>query len=122
MLLAVLEKRCGLPFVQSDVFLNMAGGIRIQDPAIDLTIVVSLISSLHDIAISEYVCFAGEVGLSGEVRAVSRIDQRIQEAERLGFKEIYISKYNMKGLEDRHSSIRVIGISSVVDLIDQLFV
>lgn len=122
MLLAVLEKRCGLPFVQSDVFLNMAGGIRIQDPAIDLTIVVSLISSLHDIAVSEYVCFAGEVGLSGEVRAVNRIEQRIQEAERLGFKQIYISKYNLKGIEDRHTSIKVIGISSVVDLIDQLFV
>lgn len=122
MLLAVLEKRCGLPFVQSDVFLNIAGGIRIQDPAIDLSIVVSLISSLHDIAVSEYTSFAGEVGLSGEVRAVSRIDQRIQEAERLGFKEIYISKYNMKAIEDRHHTIRVIGISSVVDLLEQIFV
>lgn len=122
MLLAVLEKRCGLPFVQSDVFLNIAGGIRIQDPAIDLSIVVSLISSLHDMAVSEYTCFAGEVGLSGEVRAVSRIEQRIQEAERLGFKEIYISKYNMKAIEDRHHSIRVIGMSSVVDLLEQIFV
>lgn len=122
MLLAVLEKRCGLPFVQSDVFLNIAGGIKIQDPAIDLSIVVSLISSLHDIAVSEYICFAGEVGLSGEVRAVSRIEQRIQEAERLGFKEIYISKYNSKGIEERHQSIRVIGISSVVDLLEQIFV
>jgi len=86
MLLAVLEKRCGFQYGQQDVFLNIAGGIRVDDPAIDLAIVSALISSLEDVAIPNDICFAGEVGLSGEIRSVNRIEQRIQEADRLGFK------------------------------------
>ena len=91
MLLAVLEKRGGFPFAQNDVFLNLAGGIRVDDPALDLGVVGALISSLQDVGVSSDICFAGEVGLSGEIRSVNRIDQRIQEADRLGFKQIYFS-------------------------------
>jgi DNA repair protein RadA/Sms len=103
MLLAVLEKRGGYRLGMQDVFLNIAGGLRIDDPAIDLAVVVSIISSLEEIPIPEKVCFAAEVGLGGEIRAVNRIENRIMEAEKLGFEQIYISQYNKKGLDiDRH--------------------
>ena len=103
MLLAVLEKRGGFRLGSQDVFLNIAGGIRVEDPAIDLAVCASLVSSYEEKYIPNHVCFAAEVGLGGEVRAVNRIDQRISEAEKLGFKEIYISKYNQKGLDiSRH--------------------
>ncbi|MBP7273252.1 MAG: DNA repair protein RadA [Saprospiraceae bacterium] len=121
MLLAVLEKRCGFPFGQNDVFLNIAGGIRVDDPAIDLAILSALISSLEDIAIPSNVCFAGEVGLSGEIRAVNRIEQRIQEADRLGFKQIYISKYNTKGLDTTRYGIRVQTVAKIEELYYALF-
>lgn len=121
MLLAVLEKRGGFPLGQNDVFLNIAGGIKVDDPAIDLAIVSALISSLEDISIPTDVCFAAEVGLSGEIRAVSRIEQRIQEAERLGFKEIYISKYNTKGLEKARYDIKVNTIGKIEELYKLLF-
>lgn len=121
MLLAVLEKRAGLFFAQNDVFLNIAGGIRVDDPAIDLSIVAALISSLEDVAIPTDVCFAGEVGLSGEIRAVNRVEQRIQEANRLGFKEIYISKYNTKGLDAGRYDIEVKAVSKVQELYYGLF-
>jgi DNA repair protein RadA/Sms len=121
MLLAVLEKRCGFMFGQNDVFLNIAGGIRVDDPAMDLAIVSSLISSLEDIAIPSDICFAGEVGLSGEIRAVNRIDQRIQEADRLGFKSIYISKYNIKGLNLDKYGIKVQTIGKMEELYHALF-
>jgi DNA repair protein RadA/Sms len=121
MLLAVLEKRAGLFFAQNDVFLNIAGGIRVDDPAIDLSIVAALISSLEDVAIPTDVCFAGEVGLSGEIRAVNRVEQRIQEANRLGFKEIYISKYNTKGLDGGRYDIKVKAVSKVQELYYGLF-
>jgi len=121
MLLAVLEKRCGFPFGQNDVFLNIAGGIKVDDPAIDLGIVAALISSLVDISIPKDVCFAGEVGLSGEIRAVNRVDQRIQEADRLGFKQIYISKYNTKGIDPSKYSIRLQTIGKVEELYRSLF-
>jgi DNA repair protein RadA/Sms len=111
MLLAVLEKRCNLPLGQFDVFLNIAVGIKVDDPAIDLAIVAALISSLEDVAIPSDVCFAGEIGLSGEVRAVNRIDQRIQEAAKLGFKVIFISKFNTKGLEKNKFNIEIHTIS-----------
>lgn len=120
MLLAVLEKRCGLAYGMTDVFLNIAGGIKVSDPAIDLSIVAALISSLHDIPVEKSICFAGEIGLSGEVRAVSRIDQRIQEAARLGFETIYISKYN-KGISSQDYSIEVRTISRIDDLLSELF-
>jgi len=121
MLLAVLEKRCGYFFSINDVFLNLAGGIRVDDPAIDLSIVVSLISSLMDVSIPSDVCFAGEVGLSGEIRAVQRIEQRIQEADRLGFKEIYVSKYGMKGIDTNRYGIKIFTIGKVEDLKQALF-
>jgi len=121
MLLAVLEKRGGLGFGQSDVFLNLAGGIRVDDPAIDLAIVSALISSLEDIAIPASLAFAGEVGLSGEIRAVNRVEQRIQEADRLGFKEIYISKYNLKGLDLGKFKIKVQPVSRIEELYHKLF-
>ncbi len=121
MLLAVLEKRGGLPFGMHDVFLNIAGGISVDDPAIDLAIVSALLSSLQDVSIPSSVCFTGEVGLSGEIRAVNRIDQRIQEAERLGFKEIYFSKYNLKGLDTNRFSIRLHPIGKVEELYHALF-
>lgn len=121
MVLAVLEKRGGFPLGQNDVFLNIAGGIKVDDPAIDLAIVGALISSFEDISIPSDVCFAAEVGLSGEIRAVSRIEQRIQEAERLGFKEIYISKYNTKGLEKDRYEIKVNTIGKIEELYKMLF-
>lgn len=122
MLLAVLEKRCGYFFSMNDVFLNLAGGIRVEDPAIDLAIVVSLISSLVDVSIPSNICFAGEVGLSGEIRSVSRIEQRIAEADRLGFKAIYTSKYNVKGIPLEKYNIRVQTIGRVEELKQALFV
>jgi DNA repair protein RadA/Sms len=122
MLLAVLEKRCGYYFSMNDVFLNLAGGIRVEDPAIDLSIVVSLISSLMDVSIPSNVCFAGEVGLSGEIRAVQRVEQRIAEADRLGFKEIYVSKYGMKGIDPKRFGIRIQTLGKVEELKRALFV
>lgn len=121
MLLAVLEKRCGFLFGQQDVFLNMAGGLKVDDPAIDLAIVSALISSLEDIAIPNSICFAGEVGLSGEIRAVSRIEQRIQEADKLGFKQIFVSKYNLKGLSKEKFNIEIVDIGKIEELYRKLF-
>jgi len=95
MLLAVLEKRCGFKLSAKDVFLNIAGGLRVEDPGIDLAVVVAIISSHEDMPVDSKICFAAEVGLSGEIRAVNRIEQRIAEAEKLGFEQIFISKYNL---------------------------
>ncbi|MFD0766377.1 DNA repair protein RadA [Mucilaginibacter lutimaris] len=95
MLLAVLEKRCGFKLGAKDVFLNITGGIRVEDPAIDLGLAAAIISSHEDIPIPAKTCFAGEIGLSGEIRAVNRVEQRIAEAQKLGFEQIFISKYNM---------------------------
>ena len=120
MLLAVLEKRAGLSLGNQDVFLNIAGGIRVDDPAIDLSIIAALLSSGQDVSISPELCFAGEVGLSGEIRAVTRIEQRIQEADRLGFRGIYVSKYNVKGLDPDRYSIRIHTVSTVRELYDEL--
>ncbi len=121
MLLAVLEKRCGYFFSMNDVFLNLAGGIRVEDPSIDLAIVTSLISSLLDVSVTSDVCFAGEVGLSGEIRAVTRLEQRITEADRLGFKEIYVSKYGMKGIDTQRFGIRIYTLGKVEELKAALF-
>lgn len=122
MLLAVLEKRGGFPFAVNDVFLNLAGGIRVDDPAADLAIVSALISSLEDVAVPSDICFAAEVGLSGEVRAVHRVEQRIQEADRLGFRQIFISKYNLKSIEGKKFRIEVVTIGKVEELYSRLFV
>ena len=106
LLLAVLEKRGGFHFGIKDVFLNIAGGIKVEDPSIDLAVLCALLSSYEDIALSHHICFAGEVGLSGEIRAVNRIDQRIAEAEKLGFEKIIVSKYNQPGGRGQKNAAR----------------
>lgn len=121
MLLAVLEKRAGLFFGQNDVFLNIAGGLKVQDTAIDLSIIAALISSLHNIPVSNKICFAGEIGLTGEIRAVNRIEQRIEEAARLGFEQMVISKYNLKGLSRDYSDLELKAVNKIEDLIELLF-
>jgi DNA repair protein RadA/Sms len=121
MLLAVLEKRSGFKLGSQDVFLNIAGGLKIEDPAIDLAVCASILSSFEDIAIPGTTCFAAEVGLSGEIRAVNRIDQRISEAEKLGFKEIYISKFNMKGTDVRRYGIHIHAVSKLEEVLSGLF-
>ena len=121
MLLAVLEKRCGIQFGNNDVFLNIAGGIKVSDPAIDMAVISALVSSLEDIALPSNVCFAGEVGLSGEIRSVQRVEQRIQEANRLGFQEIFISKFNLKGLVTDRFDIKITPVAKVDELYSHLF-
>jgi len=121
MLLAVLEKRCGLIYGNQDVFMNIAGGLKIVDPAIDLGIVAALVSSYHNISISNKYAFAGEIGLSGEIRTVNRIENRIQEANRLGFEKIFISKYSMKGVDVSKLDIEVIPLGKVDDLLKLVF-
>ena len=121
MLLAVLEKRCGFKLSVKDVFLNIAGGLRVEDPAIDLSVIVAIISSHEDIPIGLKVCFAAEVGLSGEIRAVNRIEQRIAEAEKLGFEQIFISKYNQKGLDISRYKIEIKTVSKVEEVFQALF-
>jgi len=120
MLLAVLEKRSGFKMSTKDVFLNIAGGIRVDDPAIDLAVVAAVLSSTEDMAISDNICFAGEVGLSGEIRAVSRIESRISEAEKLGFERIMISRYNMKGIDKKQTKIEIIPVGKVKDFVEKL--
>ncbi|MCB0688853.1 MAG: DNA repair protein RadA, partial [Saprospiraceae bacterium] len=122
MLLAVLEKRCGLFFGQSDVFLNIAGGIKVTDPAIDLCVLCALISSLDDVVIPMTTCFAGEVGLSGEIRSVTRLEQRILEAERLGFNKIYLSKYHAKSLDFQPKQIELVPVGDIGQLYESMFV
>lgn len=121
MLLAVLEKRCGFRMGTQDVFLNMAGGIKVEDPAIDLAVCISLISSMEEIPVSGKICFAAEIGLGGELRAVNRIEQRISEAEKLGFKEIYISKHSQKALDTTKYRIAVKVFGKLNDVFQDLF-
>ena len=120
MLLAVLEKKAGFKLAAKDVFLNIAGGIRVSDPAIDLAIMASILSSNLDIPIDFDVCFAGEAGLSGEIRPVARIEQRIREADKMGFKKIYISKY-YKHLDIKDLSIEVVRVAKIEHLVRKLF-
>ena len=119
MLLAVLEKRAGFKLAQKDVFLNIAGGLRVNDPAIDLSVISAVLSSSLDISIDRGVCMAGEIGLSGEIRPVTRIEQRIQEAEKLGFSRIIIPK--MKGIESLKAKIEIISVRKVEEAFRQLF-
>ncbi|HZY83106.1 MAG TPA: DNA repair protein RadA [Cyclobacteriaceae bacterium] len=121
MLLAVLEKRCGFKLSTQDVFLNMAGGISVEDPAIDLAICTSIVSSFEEIPINDKICFAAEVGLGGELRAVNRIDQRISEAEKLGFTEIYISKYSQKSLDLAKTKIKINAFGKLPEIFEDLF-
>lgn len=118
MLLAVLEKRVGIIFGNQDVFLNIAGGLRVQDPAIDLAIAAALVSSRQDLGVDQFDCFAGEIGLSGEVRPVSRIEQRIQEAGRLGFKRIYLSAAHRKGLSSVPKGPQLVFIDQLRDMFE----
>ena len=121
MLLAVLEKRVGFKLAQKDVFLNIAGGLRVTDPAIDLSVVAAVLSSNGDMPIEGDVCMAGEVGLSGEIRPVSRIEQRIAEAQKLGFKRILIPSHNMKGLSQKQYDIELVPVRRVVEAVRGLF-
>lgn len=121
MLLAVLEKRSGFRLGAKDVFLNIAGGIRVDDPAIDLAVIAAVLSSSEDIPIDQKTCFAAEVGLSGEIRSVNRIEQRISEAAKLGFDRIFISKYNQKGIDKSKFNIEIIACSKIEKVFAHLF-
>lgn len=121
MLLAVLEKRCGFKLGAKDVFLNIAGGMRVNDPAIDLAVACSILSSNVDMAIPPRYCFAAELGLSGEVRPVARVEHRIAEADRLGFERIFISKYNARGLDRRRFGIEIVPVSVIEEAFRALF-
>lgn len=120
MLLAVMEKRCGFKLGAKDVFLNIAGGIKVDDPALDLAVVASVLSSNADIAVNKNICLSAEVGLSGEVRPVNRIDQRIYEAEKLGFEKIIISKYN-KGINQKDFKIELVQCGKLDEVVRALF-
>jgi DNA repair protein RadA/Sms len=121
MLLAVLEKRCGFRLGIKDVFLNIAGGIWVDDPAIDLAVVCAVLSSNEDLPVNPKDCFAAEVGLSGEIRPVNRIDQRIAEADKLGFERIFISKYNQKGIDPKKYQLEIVPVSKIEDVFRLLF-
>lgn len=121
MLLAVLEKRSGFRMSIKDVFLNIAGGLRVDDPATDLAVVSAILSSSEDVPISQKDCFAAEVGLSGEIRSVNRIDQRISEADKLGFERIFISRYNFKGLEQDKFNIQLVPVGKIEEVVKRLF-
>jgi DNA repair protein RadA/Sms len=128
MLLAVLEKRCGFNLGTKDVFLNITGGIRVEDPAIDLGLAAAIISSHEDIPVPFKTCFAGEIGLSGEIRAVNRVEQRIAEAQKLGFEQIFISKYNLpsgghdkKGIDLSRYKIDIKIVSRIEEVFELLF-
>jgi DNA repair protein RadA/Sms len=121
LLLAVLEKRGGFHFGMKDVFLNIAGGLKVEDPSIDLAVLCALLSSYEDTPLSSHYCFAGEVGLSGEIRAVNRIEQRIAEAEKLGFEKIFVSRYNIKGLNNQKSNIEIMPVGRVEEVYQYLF-
>ncbi len=121
LLLAVLEKRGGFLFGTKDVYINIAGGLKVEDPSIDLAIICALLSSYEDIPLPHSICFAGEVGLNGEIRAVNRIEQRIAEAEKLGFEKIIVSKYNKKGLNLKNQKIEVVALSQVHEVYQYLF-
>ena len=121
MLLAVLEKRCGFKLGAKDVFLNIAGGLRVSDPAIDLAVACAVLSSNVDIAIQQGVCFSAEVGLSGELRQITRIEQRIGEAEKLGFTTMIIPRNNLKGISTKDFKIKLVEASRVEEAFQYLF-
>ncbi|UTW64419.1 DNA repair protein RadA [bacterium SCSIO 12741] len=121
MLLAVLEKRCGFRLGAKDVFLNMAGGIKVDDPATDLAVVSAILSSNEDFPIDPGTCFAAEVGLSGEIRPVNRVEQRIREAQKIGFERIIVSSYSVKGLDLKQFDIQVIAVRKIEEVFNELF-
>ena len=119
MLLAVLEKRSGFKLAQKDVFINVAGGLKVNDPACDLAVICAVLSSNFDLSIPADLCFAAEVGLSGEIRPVSQTDRRVSEAARLGFKRIFVSKY--ASVEHVMKGIEVVKVGDVTELVKNLF-
>lgn len=124
LLLAVLEKRGGFHFGMKDVFLNIAGGLKVEDPSTDLAVISALLSSYEDITLPQRICFAGEVGLSGEIRAVNRVEQRIAEAAKMGFEKIFISRYNQaspKALAKQYPELEVVMLGRVDELYRYLF-
>jgi DNA repair protein RadA/Sms len=121
LLLAVLEKRGGFHFGSKDVFVNIAGGLKIEDPSIELAVVCALLSSYEDKALPNNICLVGEIGLSGEIRAVNRIDQRIAEADKLGMDAVFIPKANAKGLDKKNHNIQIKAVNKVEDVYKLLF-
>ena len=121
MLLAILEKRCGFKLGAKDVFLNIAGGMKVSDPAIDMAVACSILSSNVDMAISPRYCFAAELGLSGEVRPVARVEQRVAEADRLGFERVFISKYNARGIDPKRYNLQIVPVSVIEEAFRTLF-
>jgi DNA repair protein RadA/Sms len=121
LLLAVLEKKGGFHFGVKDVFINIAGGLKVEDPSIDLAVICALLSSYEDIPLSPHVCFAGEVGLNGEIRAVNRIEQRIAEAEKLGFEKIIVSRFNKKNTAATKHKIEVTALGHIGEVYQHLF-
>ncbi|MDN5204397.1 DNA repair protein RadA [Fulvivirgaceae bacterium BMA10] len=121
MLLAVLEKRGNFRLGTQDVFLNIAGGLKVEDPALDLAVCAAIISSLEEIPVSDKICFAAEVGLGGELRAVNKVDHRISEAEKLGFEEIHISKFGKKNMNMEQHQIRIKSFGKLIDVFSDLF-
>jgi DNA repair protein RadA/Sms len=119
MLLAVLEKRCGFRLGQKDVFLNVTGGLKVDDPGLDLAVIAAILSSNGDAPITGKVCFAGEVGLTGEIRPITRVEQRIKEAEKLGFETIYISGHHQ--IEKSHYDIAIVGLKKIEELVQAQF-
>ena len=120
MLLAVLEKRAGFKLTQKDVFLNIAGGLRVSDPGMDLSVITAVLSSSLDMTVDPDTCLCGEVGLSGEIRPVHRVEQRVQEAEKLGFSRILIPSSNLKGYHKR-GPIKIVEVRKVSDAFRLLF-
>ena len=121
MLLAVLEKRVGFKLAQKDVFLNIAGGLKVNDPALDLAVICAILSSNVDMPVPKGVCMSGEVGLSGEIRPITRIEQRIIEADKLGLSTIYIPKNNLKGIEVSRFGIHIVEVAKVEEVFRGLF-
>jgi DNA repair protein RadA/Sms len=120
MLLAVLEKRCGFRLAAKDVFLNIAGGIKVDDPAIDLAVAMAILSSNADIAIPKTVSFAAEIGLSGELRPVNRLEQRLSELEKMGYEKIIVSSYS-KGIEKKHKHIQIVPCAKIEEVVRAVF-
>ncbi len=121
MLLAVLEKRVGFKLAQKDVFLNIAGGLKVADPALDLAVVAAILSSNVDMPVPRGVCLTGEIGLSGEIRPVTRIEQRIREAARLGMSSILVPKGSLKGIDPAAMGIRIVEVAKVEEAFRELF-
>ncbi len=121
LLLAVLEKRGGFQFGLKDVFLNIAGGLKIEDPSIDLAVICALLSSFEDVPLPHQICFAGEIGLNGEIRAVNKVEQRIAEAEKLGFEKIIISGFNKKSYNPKSFNIQILALNKVEEVYKHLF-